>query len=44
MKAIIPLFQHIGKAAHPIVKAGDLVKTGQLIADSEVRFGFGFGA
>ena len=34
LKAIIPLFQHIGKPAHPIVKVGDLVKTGQLIADS----------
>ena len=34
MKAIIPLSQHIGKAANPIVKIGDLVKTGQLIADS----------
>lgn len=33
-KAIIPLLQHIGKAAHPIVKVGDLVKTGQLIADA----------
>lgn len=33
-KAIIPLFQHIGKAANPIVRIGDLVKTGQLIADS----------
>lgn len=34
MKAIIPLSQHIGKAANPIVKTGDPVKTGQLIADS----------
>ena len=33
MKVIIPLSQHIGKAVNPIVKTGDVVKTGQLIAD-----------
>lgn len=34
-KAIIPLVQHLGKPVHPIVKAGDLVKTGQLIGALE---------
>ncbi len=34
-KVIIPLVQHLGKPAHPIVKPGDLVKTGQLIGSLE---------
>ena len=34
-KAIIPLVQHLGKPVHPVVKAGDLVKTGQLIGSLE---------
>lgn len=32
--AIIPLGMHIGAPANPIVKKGDVVKTGQLIAQS----------
>lgn len=32
-KVVIPLSQHIGAPAKPIVKVGDLVKTGQLIAE-----------
>ncbi len=31
-KVIIPVIQHVGEAASPIVKKGDKVKTGQLIA------------
>lgn len=31
-KVYIPLSQHIGKPCEPIVKIGDMVKTGQLIA------------
>lgn len=34
-KVIIPLVQHLGKPVHPVVKAGDLVKTGQLIGSLE---------
>ena len=34
-KAIIPLVQHLGKACQPLVKPGDLVKTGQLIGSLE---------
>lgn len=33
-KVIIPLIQHIGEPALPVVKKGDYVKTGQLIAKS----------
>ncbi len=33
-KVIIPLSQHIGAPAKPIVKVGDLVKTGQVIAEA----------
>lgn len=32
---IIPLSQHIGKPANPLVKKGDAVKTGQLLADAD---------
>ena len=32
-KVVIPLSQHIGAPANPIVKPGDRVKTGQLIAE-----------
>jgi Na+-translocating ferredoxin:NAD+ oxidoreductase subunit C len=32
---IIPMSMHIGTPARPIVKAGDLVKVGQLIAEAE---------
>lgn len=31
-KAVVPLLQHTGSSSKPIVKIGDLVKTGQLIA------------
>ena len=34
-KVIIPLIQHLGKACQPLVKPGDLVKTGQLIGSLE---------
>lgn len=34
-KVRIPLNQHTGKPASPIVKVGDIVKTGQLIASSQ---------
>ena len=34
-KVIIPLSQHIGAPGTPAVKVGDLVKKGQLIADSD---------
>ena len=34
-KVVIPLSQHTGKPAKPIVKAGDEVKTGQLIGESD---------
>jgi len=33
-KVIIPLSQHIGAPANPVVKVGDRVQTGQLIAES----------
>lgn len=33
-KLFIPLRQHIGEPAVPVVKAGDIVKKGQVIADS----------
>ena len=33
-QVIIPLSQHIGAPATPIVKKGDTVKTGQLIASA----------
>jgi len=32
-RVIIPLSQHIGAPGNPIVKVGDLVKTGQMIAE-----------
>ncbi|MBN1383649.1 MAG: electron transport complex subunit RsxC [Elusimicrobia bacterium] len=32
-KVVIPLSQHTGAPSKPVVKAGDIVKTGQLIAD-----------
>jgi electron transport complex protein RnfC len=35
LKAIIPMRQHIGAPCSPIVKVGDLVKKGQVIAQSE---------
>ncbi len=35
-KIILPLQQHIGCEAAPIVKVGDLVKTGQLVAEAKV--------
>ena len=31
--AVIPLIQHIGSPSKPVVKTGDIVKTGQLIAE-----------
>ena len=34
-QAIIPLIQHIGAPCKPLVKPGDVVKTGTLIAESE---------
>jgi Na+-translocating ferredoxin:NAD+ oxidoreductase subunit C len=34
-QVMIPLIQHIGAPCKPVVKAGDRVKTGQLIAKSE---------
>ena len=34
-QVIIPLVQHIGAICHPIVKIGDQVKAGTLIAESE---------
>ncbi len=34
-KVVIPLQQHIGAPNKPLVKKGDIVKTGQKIADSE---------
>ena len=34
-RVIIPLIQHLGKPVQPIVKPGDLVKTGQLIGSLE---------
>ena len=34
-KVIIPLIQHLGKTCQPLVKPGDLVKTGQLIGSLE---------
>lgn len=39
-KVILPLSQHIGKICQPLVKVGDSVKTGQLIAtlDEKVVF------
>lgn len=33
-KAIVPLSQHTGSPSKPVVKLGDLVKTGQLIAEA----------
>lgn len=33
-KVVIPLSQHIGAPAKPVVKVGDLVKTGQVIAEA----------
>lgn len=33
-KVVIPLNQHIGAPAKPVVKVGDTVKTGQLIAEA----------
>lgn len=36
-KAVIPLSQHLGKMAQPIVKVGDSVRTGQLIATLEEK-------
>ena len=33
-KVIIPLSQHIGAPANPVVKVGDEVKTGQVIAEA----------
>ena len=34
-QVIIPLVQHIGAICHPVVKVGDQVKAGTLIAESE---------
>ncbi len=34
-KVVIPLQQHTGKEAKPVVKKGDYVKTGQLIAEAD---------
>ena len=31
--AVVPLLQHVGSPSKPVVKAGDIVKTGQLIAE-----------
>ena len=36
-RVIIPLSQHLGKACQPVVKAGDTVKRGQLIASLEEK-------
>lgn len=36
-KVIIPLTQHIGKPARPVVKKGDLVSEGQLIGEKDGR-------
>ena len=36
-KVYIPMSQHIGAPCTPVVKAGDVVKTGQLIGDSDAR-------
>lgn len=33
-RVVIPLSQHIGSPANPVVKVGELVKTGQLIAEA----------
>ena len=33
-KAIIPLVQHIGAPAKPVVQKGDVVKVGQLLAEA----------
>ena len=37
-KVRIPVNQHFGKSAQPIVQTGDSVKTGQLIAQAEGNF------
>ena len=34
-KAIVPLHQHLGVPCEPLVKKGDIVKTGEKIGDSE---------
>ena len=34
-QVVIPMSQHIGASCTPVVKAGDLVKVGQLIGDSD---------
>ena len=34
-QVVIPMSQHIGAPCTPVVKAGDLVKVGQLIGDSD---------
>jgi len=34
-QVVIPLSQHIGKPAKPLVKKGDQVKTGQVIAEQD---------
>lgn len=34
-KIILPLSQHVGKPCEPIVNVGDIVKTGQKVAESE---------
>ncbi len=34
-KLIIPVRQHIGAPCAPVVKVGDLVKKGQIIADTQ---------
>lgn len=34
-KVIIPMRQHIGAACNPLIKKGDKVKTGQVIAKSD---------
>ena len=36
----IPMSQNIGAPAKPVVKAGDLVKVGQLIAEAADKYGF----
>ena len=36
-KVTLPLSQHLGKMCQPVVKVGDLVKTGQLIATLEEK-------
>ncbi len=33
LKVVIPLSQHIGAPANPVVNVGDMVKTGQMIAE-----------